>query len=45
MSLIDLTLVQCLIEEQFPQWQDLSIQPVLPGGWDNRTFRVINPAA
>jgi aminoglycoside phosphotransferase (APT) family kinase protein len=35
---IDTTLVQRLIAKQFPQWNDLPIQAVLPGGWDNRTF-------
>lgn len=42
MNIIDVALVQRLIAEQFPQWQNLSIQQVLPGGWDNRTFRLGN---
>lgn len=29
-----------LIHAQFPQWAALSIKPVEPGGWDNRTFRL-----
>ncbi len=34
------TLVRRLITDQFPQWEDLAIRPVTPGGWDNRTFRL-----
>lgn len=37
---IDAELVRCLLGEQFPQWAELSVRQVLPGGWDNRTFRV-----
>ena len=37
---IDVTLVQQLIADQFPALRDLPIEPVLPGGWDNRTFRL-----
>jgi aminoglycoside phosphotransferase (APT) family kinase protein len=37
---IDVTLVQRLIADQFPALRDLPIEPVLPGGWDNRTFRL-----
>lgn len=37
---INETLVRDLIAVQFPQWQHLSIQQILPGGWDNRTFRL-----
>jgi aminoglycoside phosphotransferase (APT) family kinase protein len=33
-------LVNRLIKAQFPYWQELPIQQVLPGGWDNRTFRL-----
>ncbi len=33
-------LVTDLIREQFPQWADLPISPVIPGGWDNRTFHL-----
>ena len=33
-------LVSQLIAEQFPQWAHLSIQPVEPGGWDNKTFHL-----
>lgn len=39
-DLIDDVLVKQLIETQFPQWVHLPIRPVLPGGWDNRTFRL-----
>lgn len=37
---IDAELVERLIAAQFPQWVDLPIMPVRPGGWDNRTFRL-----
>ncbi|WP_347978179.1 aminoglycoside phosphotransferase family protein [Microbacterium sp. ProA8] len=29
-----------LIAEQFPRWSALPITQVVPGGWDNRTFRL-----
>ncbi|MBB72121.1 MAG: aminoglycoside phosphotransferase [Legionellales bacterium] len=34
------TLVTELIVSQFPQWADLAITPMVPGGWDNKTFRL-----
>ncbi len=37
---IDEPMVRRLLAEQFPQWCDLGVTPVLPGGWDNRTFRL-----
>ncbi|CAN7765579.1 aminoglycoside phosphotransferase family protein [Mesorhizobium sp. LjNodule214] len=37
---IDVTLVRRLIAAQFPNWADLPVEPVEPGGWDNRTFRL-----
>ena len=37
---IDATLVSRLIAVQFPQWADLSVEPVETSGWDNRTFRL-----
>lgn len=37
---IDSDLVRQLIAEQFPQWKHLTVTPVFPGGWDNRTFRL-----
>lgn len=37
---IDAALVRRLVAAQFPQWADLPVEPVLPGGWDNRTFRL-----
>lgn len=37
---IDTTLVQKLISNQFPQWSDLPITAIEPGGWDNKTFRM-----
>lgn len=39
---IDVQLVRRLLDSQFPQWKDLSIHPIIPGGWDNRTFRLGN---
>ena len=32
--------VRRLIEEQFPRWAGLPVQPVARGGWDNWTFRL-----
>lgn len=37
---IDSKLVRQLVAAQFPQWADLSIRPVFPGGWDHKTFRL-----
>lgn len=37
---IDSQLVRNLIAAQFPHWRHLPVEPVLPGGWDNRTFRL-----
>jgi aminoglycoside phosphotransferase (APT) family kinase protein len=37
---IDAKLVQRLVATQFPQWADLPVRAVEPGGWDNRTFRL-----
>jgi aminoglycoside phosphotransferase (APT) family kinase protein len=37
---IDVGLVRRLVAAQFPQWADLPLTPVEPGGWDNRTFRL-----
>jgi aminoglycoside phosphotransferase (APT) family kinase protein len=37
---IDAALVRRLIAAQFPEWASLSIRPVIPGGWDNRTFHL-----
>ncbi|MBL8517954.1 MAG: aminoglycoside phosphotransferase family protein [Betaproteobacteria bacterium] len=39
---IDVALVRALIAQQFPQWNDLRVEPVVPGGWDNRSFRLGN---
>lgn len=35
---IDTPLVRRLIAAQFPEWSDLEVRPIEPGGWDNRTF-------
>ena len=37
---ITAALVSRLVAEQFPQWADLPVSPVEPGGWDNATFRL-----
>lgn len=37
---IDAALVRRLIAGQFPQWADLDVRPIRPGGWDNHTFRL-----
>jgi len=37
---IDEQLVRRLIDAEFPEWRGLGIRQVLPGGWDNRTFRL-----
>lgn len=38
--LIDTTLVRQLIDDQYPAWSTLPIEPVPTSGWDNRTFRL-----
>lgn len=37
---IDVALVEALVAECFPQWAHLPVRQVLPGGHDNRTFRL-----
>ena len=37
---LNTALVKKLIAEQFPRWKNLPVEQVLPGGWDNRTFRL-----
>jgi aminoglycoside phosphotransferase (APT) family kinase protein len=37
---IDLAVARTLIDAQFPEWSNLPLRQVLPGGWDNRTFRL-----
>lgn len=37
---IDAALVRHLMAAQFPQWANLPVEPVTPGGWDNRSFRL-----
>lgn len=37
---IDDALVRALLAEQFPQWQDLELRPVVSGGNDHRMFRL-----
>ncbi len=38
--LVDAALVRRLLNRQAPQWSGLPVRQVLPGGWDNRTFRL-----
>jgi aminoglycoside phosphotransferase (APT) family kinase protein len=38
--MIDTELVARLIEAQFPGWAGLPIKPIVPGGWDNVSFRL-----
>jgi aminoglycoside phosphotransferase (APT) family kinase protein len=37
---VDTALVRRLILAQFPVWANEPIEAVVPGGWDNRTFRL-----
>ncbi|MDP1617600.1 aminoglycoside phosphotransferase family protein [Phenylobacterium sp.] len=37
---VDEATVAVLVADQFPQWGDLAVTRVRPGGWDNRTFRL-----
>lgn len=37
---IDTKLVERLISKQFPEYQALTVTPIKPGGWDNRSFRL-----
>lgn len=37
---IDTNLVSNLIASQFPQWKNLPIKPIFPGGWDNRCYQL-----
>lgn len=40
LPVIDAALVKELIAEQFPCWAHLPVTGILPGGWDNRSFRL-----
>lgn len=37
---IDVAAARTLLDTQFPEWSNLPLRQVLPGGWDNRTFRL-----
>lgn len=37
---IDESLVQQLVASQFPEWANLTVRRIQPGGWDNVTFRL-----
>ncbi|NGX46272.1 MAG: hypothetical protein K940chlam2_01461 [Chlamydiae bacterium] len=38
--MIDELLVRRLVANQFPKWKELPVRPIIPGGWDNKTFRL-----
>ena len=38
--MIDERLVRRLVAAQFPQWAGMPVRAVIPGGNDNRTFRL-----
>ena len=40
MPVIDADLVHRLVRAQFPHWAHLPVEAIVPGGWDNRTFRL-----
>jgi aminoglycoside phosphotransferase (APT) family kinase protein len=37
---VDELLVRRMLATQFPEWRDLPIRSIVPGGWDNRIFRL-----
>ncbi|NNM26665.1 MAG: aminoglycoside phosphotransferase family protein [Phycisphaerales bacterium] len=37
---IPASLVRQLVATQFPAWAGLGVRPVVPGGWDHRSFRL-----
>ena len=37
---INAELVARLVAAQFPEWSDLPVTPVVPGGWNNKTFHL-----
>jgi aminoglycoside phosphotransferase (APT) family kinase protein len=37
---VDAEQVRRLVEQQFPRWAGLPVQPIVNGGWDNWTFRL-----
>jgi aminoglycoside phosphotransferase (APT) family kinase protein len=37
---VEVELVRRLLAEQFPEWTDLRLEPVLPLGTDNANFRL-----
>lgn len=40
MKELNVSLVRCLVDHQFPEWKGLPILPVAMSGWDNRTFHL-----
>jgi aminoglycoside phosphotransferase (APT) family kinase protein len=41
-AMLDAELAGRLVAAQFPKWAHLHITPVVPGGWDHRSFRLGN---
>ncbi|OLP45644.1 aminoglycoside phosphotransferase family protein [Rhizobium oryziradicis] len=39
-KMVSTELVRSLIGAQFPQWADFTITPIVPGGWNNCSFRL-----
>jgi len=37
---VNTALVQSLLKEQYPQWADLELSPILSSGTDNALFRL-----
>jgi aminoglycoside phosphotransferase (APT) family kinase protein len=37
---VDASVVASLLADQYPQWAHLPLTRVVPGGWDNETFRL-----
>src|SRR4051812_9127433 len=37
---VDASVVASLLADQYPQWAHLPLTRVVPGGWDNATFRL-----
>lgn len=39
-KMVSTELVRSLIAAQFPHWADLTVTPIVPGGWDHFSFRL-----
>lgn len=38
--MVDAPLARELVDERFPEWAELPLRPIEPGGWDHRSFRL-----